>query len=156
MKPLTPTERRALRAKAHHLDPVVIVGQHGLTAPVLHEIDVALAKHELLKVRAASEARDDRDAMLARICAELDCAPVQHLGRVLIVWRPNPEKKKKEAAKAALAAAPARKKKSGPRAPVDPVRERRRSTRGAARHLPQDAAPAPAAAPETRARRRRA
>lgn len=50
MKPLTPNERRELRARAHHLDPVVIVGHHGLTASVLHEIDVALSAHQLVKL----------------------------------------------------------------------------------------------------------
>ena len=63
MKPLSPAERRALRAQAHHLDPVVLVGQHGLTPAVLHEIDLALLKHELVKVRIAT---DDRAAGLLR------------------------------------------------------------------------------------------
>ena len=58
MTPLTPTQRRELRAKAHHLHPVVIVGQHGLTAAVLHEIDVNLLAHELIKVRVFSEERE--------------------------------------------------------------------------------------------------
>lgn len=156
MKPLTPSERRALRAKAHHLDPVVIVGQHGLTAPVAHEIDLALTKHELVKVRVFSDDRDAREALLARVCTDLDCAAVQHLGKVFVLWRPNPEKDKKPAP-----APPARTKqrsdhftrgltkKAGPRTPIDPVRERRRTAqgegaearsgkgrRGAARHEP--------------------
>jgi putative YhbY family RNA-binding protein len=90
MKILTPSERRALRARAHPLRPVVAVGQHGLTPAVLHEIDVALLAHELIKIRVFSAVRGDRDALLLRICAETDAAPVQHLGRVLTVWRPNP------------------------------------------------------------------
>jgi putative YhbY family RNA-binding protein len=90
--PLTPTQRRELRAKAHHLHPVVIVGQHGLTAAVLHEIDVNLLAHELIKVRVFSEEREEREAMLDRICAALDAAAVQHIGRLLVLWRPAPEK----------------------------------------------------------------
>jgi len=83
-----------MRAKAHHLDPVVMIGQHGLTPPVLHEIDLALTAHELIKVRVQSESRVDRQALLAAICAALDCAPVQHLGKLLVVWRANPAKHK--------------------------------------------------------------
>jgi putative YhbY family RNA-binding protein len=95
MNPLDPTERRALRAKAHHLEPVVTIGHHGLTPPVLHEIDVALLAHDLVKVRVLGGDRDAREAMLAQVCATLDCAPVQHLGKVLVLWRPNPERRKK-------------------------------------------------------------
>ena len=91
MTVLTPPQRRALRAKAHHLQPVVSIGQHGLTPGVLHEIDVNLKAHELIKVRVFSEDRVRREEMLERICAELDAAPVQHLGKLLIVWRPAPE-----------------------------------------------------------------
>jgi putative YhbY family RNA-binding protein len=91
MRTLTPAERRALRAKAHHLDPVVSVGQHGLTPAVLHEIDVSLKAHELIKIRVFGDERDLREAMLGRICDELDAAPVQHLGKLLVVWRPAPE-----------------------------------------------------------------
>src|SRR5512145_906868 len=90
MPPLTPSERRALRARAHALKPVVLVGHQGLTPAVLHEIDVALAAHELVKIRAPIDERDEREALLARICVELGCAPVQHLGKILTVWRPAP------------------------------------------------------------------
>jgi len=134
MDPLTPVRRRALRAQAHHLQPVVIIGQHGLTPAVLHEIDLALLKHELIKIRVFSDARVDREAMLAKICAEMECAPVQHLGKVLVVWRPNPEVKKaappKREPKSATKSGAKRPKapKTGPRTPVDPVRERRRGT----------------------------
>jgi putative YhbY family RNA-binding protein len=130
MKPLTPTERRALRAKAHHMEPVVTVGHHGLTPAVLHEIDLALLAHDLVKVRVLGDDRDAREAMLAQACETLACAPVQHLGKVLVLWRPNPERRKK-AAKAAepAPAKPAARKKPGARAPVDPVRQRRRAAR---------------------------
>ena len=127
MKSLTPTERRDLRAKAHHLEPVVTVGHHGLTPAVLHEIDLALLAHDLVKVRVLGDDRDAREAMLGQACEALDCAPVQHVGKVLVLWRPNPERKKK-APKAAEPAKPAR-KRPAQRQPVDPVRERRRAAR---------------------------
>lgn len=86
-----PAERRALRAKAHHLSPCVSIGQQGLTAAVLHEVDVALRAHELIKIRVFSEARDERERFLVEICDALEAAPVQHLGKLLIVWRKAPE-----------------------------------------------------------------
>ena len=141
-----------MRAKAHHLQPVVTIGQHGLTPAVLHEIDVALTKHELIKVRVFSDEREQREAMLAQVCADMECAAVQHLGKVLVVWRPNPELQKPAPRPAKSASKPGAKPgakrpkaaRTGPRTPVDPVRERRRGapsdgvpvgkgTRGAAR-----------------------
>jgi putative YhbY family RNA-binding protein len=121
MLKLTPSERRALRAKAHHLHPVVYIGQHGLTPAVLHEIDIALTAHELIKVRVASDQRDEREALLVRICEEMDAAPVQHLGKVLTLWRPAPKEEK-----------PPLRPKPAPRASPaatssEPRRERRRA-----------------------------
>lgn len=97
MLELSPAERRALRARAHHLHPVVSVGQHGLTASVVHEIDVALAAHELIKVRVHDDDRDARERVLANVCETLAAAPVQHLGKLLIVYRPKPPSEAKEA-----------------------------------------------------------
>jgi RNA-binding protein YhbY len=68
----------------------VAIGQHGLTPAVLHEIDVNLVAHELIKIRVFGDNRDEREALLARICGELDAAPVQHLGKILTIWRPAP------------------------------------------------------------------
>ena len=90
MRTLTPAERRAFRAKAHPLHPFVSIGQHGLTPAVLHEIDVNLLAHELIKIRVFNDDRDEREALLARICGDLDAAPVQHLGKILTIWRPAP------------------------------------------------------------------
>ena len=90
MRTLTPAERRALRAKAHPLHPFVAIGQHGLTPAVLHEIELALAAHALIKIRIFNDDRGEREALLARICDALDAAPVQHLGKVLTLWRPLP------------------------------------------------------------------
>jgi len=88
--PLTPQERTALRAAAHALRPVVLIGERGLTDAVVKEIDRALTAHQLIKVRAASQERDARDAMLASICALLGCHPVHHLGKMLILYRATP------------------------------------------------------------------
>ena len=88
MLTLTSAERRAMRARAHHLHPVVAIGQHGLTPSVIREIDVNLRAHELIKVRAFSNIRGERDAMLGQICAKLGAAPVQRIGKLLILWRP--------------------------------------------------------------------
>jgi len=132
MNPLTPADRRALRAKAHHLQPVVTIGQHGLTPAVLHEVDLALLKHELVKVRVFSDEREQREAMLTQVCADMDCAAVQHVGKVLVLWRPNPELKKPAPRPARPATKPGAKRpkasRTGPRTPLDPVRERRRGT----------------------------
>jgi RNA-binding protein len=162
MNPLTPAQRRALRAKAHHLQPVVIVGQHGLSPAVLNEVDLALEKHELIKVRVFSDDRTERERLLAKLCAEMECAAVQHLGKVFVLWREGPEEPKpapqRREPKAATKSGAKRPKppRTGPRAPIDPVRERRRGTgsdaadsgkgrRGAARHAPagEGVAPAP-------------
>jgi RNA-binding protein len=84
---LASAARRALRAAAHHLDPVVIIGDKGLTPAVLHEIDIALSAHALIKVRVASDDREQRQAFMAEICAKLGCESVQHLGKLLVLWR---------------------------------------------------------------------
>lgn len=91
MNALSPTEVRALRAAAHHLNPTVTIAGNGLTPNVLKEIDLSLKSHELIKVKLHGIERDDRAALLDQICTELDCAPVQHIGNVLILWRPKPE-----------------------------------------------------------------
>lgn len=84
---LTPTQRRAFRAQAHHLHPVVSVAGNGLTPAVLKEIDNALQSHELIKIRVYGEDRAQRDSILATVCSELGAASVQHIGKTLIVWR---------------------------------------------------------------------
>lgn len=84
---LTPRERSALRAAAHSLRPVVLIGDNGLTEAVLKEIDLNLTVHELIKVRAGTADRDARDEMLAKICDTLSCAAVHHLGKMLILYR---------------------------------------------------------------------
>lgn len=89
---LNTAERRALRADAHHLDPVVMIGGDGLTDPVLKETDSALKAHGLIKVRVLGDDRAAREAILAQICEQLNAAPIQHIGKLLVIWRPIPEK----------------------------------------------------------------
>ncbi|MCC7487733.1 MAG: YhbY family RNA-binding protein [Burkholderiales bacterium] len=91
MKELTPAERRALRARAHALHPTVMIGGAGLTGTVLREIDLALKHHELIKIRMLGEDRGARRAALERVCEAADAAPVQLIGRILVVFRPGPE-----------------------------------------------------------------
>jgi putative YhbY family RNA-binding protein len=91
---LTPAERKAQRAQAHHLDPVVMIGGEGLTPAVRRETDAALTAHGLIKIRVLAGERDAREALLQQLAQELNAAPVQHIGRLLVLWRPQPPKEK--------------------------------------------------------------
>jgi len=86
---LTPTERNALKAKAHKLEPIVRIGTKGLTEDVIAEIDRALRAHELIKVRAGSMERDQRDAALVSICEKTKAEQVQQVGKVFVLFRKN-------------------------------------------------------------------
>ncbi|BAO29144.1 YhbY family RNA-binding protein [Sulfuritalea hydrogenivorans] len=88
---LSPTQRRALRAAAHHLNPVVSISQKGLTPSVLAEIDRCLKAHELIKLRLYGIEREVREALFIEICTALKCAEVQHIGNLLVLWRENPK-----------------------------------------------------------------
>jgi putative YhbY family RNA-binding protein len=98
---LSPIERKALKARAHALDPVVLIGDQGLTAAVIREIDRSLKAHELIKIRAFNDERTERTVWLDEICNALHASPVQHIGKILVIWRENPELTKARA-KAAL------------------------------------------------------
>ena len=91
---LTPAQRKAHRSDAHHLDPVVHIGNDGLTAAVRKETDAALKAHGLIKIRVLNDDRVAREAMLATLADELDAAPIQHIGKLLVLWRPVEEKVK--------------------------------------------------------------
>jgi putative YhbY family RNA-binding protein len=91
---LTPAQRKVHRAEAHHLDPVVLIGGDGLTAAVKKEADGALKAHGLIKIRVFSDDRSAREAMLQTLADELNAAPIQHIGKLLVLWRPLPEKAK--------------------------------------------------------------
>ena len=91
MDGLSPIERKKLKARAHALNPIIHLGGKGLTEAVIAEIDCALDAHELIKVRAGGMERDAREAALAEICGKLAAQPVQHIGKVLVVYRKKPE-----------------------------------------------------------------
>jgi RNA-binding protein len=88
---LTAAERRALKGRAHKLEPVVHIGAKGLTDEVVAEIDRALAAHELVKVRAASLERGERDAALKDIVGRTGAEAVQQVGKVFVIYRKKPE-----------------------------------------------------------------
>lgn len=91
---LTIAERKVHRAEAHHLDPVVMIGNDGLTANVKKEIDAALNAHGLIKVRVQGDDRVAREEMYQSLANDLGAAPIQHIGKLLVLWRPMPEKEK--------------------------------------------------------------
>jgi putative YhbY family RNA-binding protein len=92
--PLSTEQRKSLRASAHHLDPVVMIGTDGLSPAVHKELDVALTAHGLIKVRVLSDSREQRAALLADAADRLGAAAVQHIGKLLVLWRPPPPKTK--------------------------------------------------------------
>ena len=91
MLEITSEQRRALRARAHPLHPLVAISQNGLSEAVLHEISRSLDSHELVKVRVFHDDREVREAYLMEICEKLGAAPVQHIGKLLVVFRPAAE-----------------------------------------------------------------
>ena len=87
---LSIAERRDKRALAHHLNAVVHVGAGGLTDAVIQAVDAALTAHELIKVKVHDDDRAVRAEMLTVLADRLQAAPVQHIGKQLILWRPAP------------------------------------------------------------------
>ena len=83
--------RPDLKARAHALKPVVWIGSAGLSENVMHELDQGLTSHELIKVKVASDERHTRTAFLNEICERLGARPVQHIGKILVIYRPQPE-----------------------------------------------------------------
>lgn len=88
---LTARERAHLKARAHAMEPVVNIGHAGVTEAVLAEVERALTAHELIKVRAASQDREGRAAILQTLLDRTDAASVQTVGKVMVLWRPTPE-----------------------------------------------------------------
>jgi RNA-binding protein len=88
---LTARERAHLKARAHALEPRVQIGQGGLTTAVVAEIDRALTAHELVKVKILGDDREQREAIGDDICEKTGAAPVQRVGKVMVIWRPKPE-----------------------------------------------------------------
>ena len=97
---LTPAQRKEHRAAAHHLDPVVAIGNEGLTPAVRKEADAALKAHGLIKVRVFGDDREARIEMYETICEKTGAAPVQHIGKLLVLYRPRLEAEKGSSGKA--------------------------------------------------------
>jgi len=87
-------DRKAHRAEAHHLDPVVMVGNEGLTPAVKKEIDAALNAHGLIKIRVLGDDRLEREKIFDTVADDLNAAQIQHIGKLLVLWRPKPKKDK--------------------------------------------------------------
>ncbi len=87
MKKLNPIQIRFLRAQGHHLKPVVLIGDKGLSEAVLKEIAVAVKAHELIKIKVMNDERSEREVMLNTICASTGAAPIQHIGKTLLIYK---------------------------------------------------------------------
>ena len=95
---LTPAQRKVHRAEAHHLSPVVMIGNDGLSAAVKKETNAALNSHGLIKIRVLGDDRVVREEMYQTLAEELSAAPIQHIGKLLVLWRPILEIKKERSA----------------------------------------------------------
>jgi RNA-binding protein len=84
---LSPSERKALKARAHKLEPVVIIGSRGLTDEVVKEVELALKAHELIKVRAPAAERGERDVLLEELVSRTAAEAVQTIGKVFVIFR---------------------------------------------------------------------
>ena len=122
MAKLTSARRSELRAQAHPLSPVVIIGDKGLTEEVVAEIERSLKAHELIKVRAMTDDRDARGTWMEEICRRLDANPVQQIGKVLVIYRENPDQP-------ATRTSPPRSRTPSPRPESAPRRRRPRTSR---------------------------
>lgn len=78
-----------MRSLAHALNPVVMIGQHGLTESVLKEINVSLNAHELIKIKVFSDEKSVRNELLLTICKETEAVAVHHIGKQLVIYRPS-------------------------------------------------------------------
>ncbi|WPL15522.1 RNA-binding protein [Thiorhodovibrio winogradskyi] len=92
MPSITNKQRHWLKQQAHHLKPVVMLGQHGLTEAVLREIRIALDHHELIKIKVSAGDRDERDRLIAAILEDTKAELVQRVGNSASFYRPNPDK----------------------------------------------------------------
>lgn len=129
MSKLDTAQRKALKARAHALHPILQLGDNGLTDAVIAEIDRALAHHELIKVRAAPLNRDEREVALASICERIDAQPVQHIGKIFVLYRekPQPEPPPRPASPQPRRARPARGTQRPARGTQRPPLRRRRA-----------------------------
>lgn len=87
MKKLNSKQISHLRALGHALNPVVMIGNNGLSETVLREIDLSLKAHELIKIKVQSDERELRTQMLQEICEKLSAEAIQHIGKQLVIYR---------------------------------------------------------------------
>ncbi len=92
--PLTNAQLKHLRSLAHHLKPVILIGQHGVTENVINELNIALDHHELVKIKIAGDDREARQEMIQRLCDESAADKVQTIGKTLTLFRRNNKKPK--------------------------------------------------------------
>ena len=88
---LSPRQRALLKGRAHALEPVVHIGQAGISDTVVAEVDRTLTAHGLIKVKLAGASCDERERLTEDICARTSSTPVQNVGRILVLWRPRPD-----------------------------------------------------------------
>lgn len=88
---LTSKRRRELKTLAHNLNPVVIIGKIGLSNSVIDELEKGLSSHEIIKVKVQLDDRETRKELLEKICQQLNAAPIQQIGKTLVIYRPKPE-----------------------------------------------------------------
>jgi RNA-binding protein len=88
---LTSADRKALKARAHKLEPLVLIGTNGLTDEVVNEVDQALKAHELIKVRAPGLERDEREVAFKALCERTGAEAVQEIGKVCVIYRKRDE-----------------------------------------------------------------
>jgi RNA-binding protein len=81
--------KQALKAKAHHLKPVVLLGAKGLTSAVIEETNVALTAHELIKIKINGAEKEDRQLIATELCSQLNADLVQLIGNTAIIYRKN-------------------------------------------------------------------
>ncbi len=84
--------KQALKAKAHHLKPVILMGSKGLTPAVVNETNVALIAHELIKVKINGAEKEDRLQITAELCQQLQAHLIQFIGHTAVLYRKNQEK----------------------------------------------------------------
>ncbi len=108
--------RLLLQAKAHHLEPVVLLGGNGLTEAVIKEVDRALTAHGLIKVKVPSDDREERTAIFEELADKLGAAKITQIGKLLVLFRPIPEKEETQETPKVKKAAPAAARKTGAKA----------------------------------------
>ncbi|MBB3104047.1 RNA-binding protein [Azomonas macrocytogenes] len=91
---LSNEQKKHFRTIGHHLKPVVIIAEGGLSAGVLAELDRALTDHELIKVQLRLSEREERRALIDELCHGGNCQLIQVIGKIALVYRKNPKANK--------------------------------------------------------------